>query len=451
MRIVLLSGGSGQRLWPWSSGARTKVFLRLLNDDSGAPQSMLERICNQLEQAGLLQTAAIVTHASQVELTRQHCGEKLAIWSEPHKRGTFHAIALAAASLYTAGAAGDEETVCVLPADMYAEQPFLSLLRQLPDALAQSGAELALIGCSPDHPSTQYGYIVPQQTKTCPAYSRVSRFTEKPDKTSAAALIAEGALWNCGVFAFRLGYMLQLMKERGLPLNPEQLLQRYAKLATLSFDEEVAEHCSHAIVLRYTRAWKDLGSWSALTSEIGQRQIGAGSISAGSPGTWLVNELACPVHVIDVPEIIVAASAAGVLVASRENADRIKQLHPVADAVTWMEEKRWGHMRTLDYSRSASGSECWTRKVSMTPCASTSYHLHRRRHTVWTVVSGRGRFFCQGQQRNVEPGTVLDIPPGMPHGICSGTRALEWIEVQLGERLLEDDKHELARECLEQT
>ena len=124
MRIVLLCGGSGKRLWPFSNEIRSKVFLKLLKSKDGVRESMIERICRQLDEVGLLQSTCIVTHHSQVEITRTYVGEDIPIISEPYKRGTYAAVALAVTYLHEKMQVDPNETICILPVDTYVDPIF---------------------------------------------------------------------------------------------------------------------------------------------------------------------------------------------------------------------------------------------------------------------------------------------------------------------------------------
>ena len=188
MRIILLSGGSGKRLWPLSNEIRSKIFLKLLPTGDGRRESMIQRVCGQLDKAGLLPSTSIVTHKSQMEITQNHVGDQIPILAEPYKRGTFMAVGLAASYFHSKLLVDSDETICVIPVDLFVESEFYHLLCKLPEILAQSGSELALIGTVPNRPFTQYGYIVPQETDG-KDYFNVSKFVEKPSKEIAAHLI----------------------------------------------------------------------------------------------------------------------------------------------------------------------------------------------------------------------------------------------------------------------
>lgn len=434
MRIVLLSGGSGKRLWPLSNEIRSKAFLKLLPSGEGGRESMIQRICGQLDQAGLLSYTSIVTHISQVEITRNHIGDQISILAEPHKRGTFMAVSLAASYFHSQLATAPDETICVIPVDAFVEAEFFQLLLQFPEILAQSGSDLALIGTHPNKPSSQYGYIVPQASSG-KEYFQVSKFEEKPNEENAIRLINEGALWNCGVFAFPLSYMLSHMQNKALPLLYEELLNHYEGVTETSFDNEVVEKTMNCVAVPYPKAWHDLGDWSILPEYMGSRVVGLGQISSDSPHTHLINELMYPIHVIGVPNIIVAAGSDGILIASKDKASEIKKL--LTDRQTPMHgEKRWGTYRVLDHSK--TGIETLIKKVEILPEKNTSYHQHQKRREIWTILSGAGEFILEGVVHSIQAGDVLQIPSGAKHAVKAIT-SLEYVEIQIGNELLEED------------
>lgn len=439
MRIVLLSGGSGKRLWPLSNEVRSKIFLKLLDKTDGGKESMLQRICRQLDEVGLLSSALIVTHESQVDITVHHVGSKIPIIAEPRKKGTFHAVALTAAYLHSRLHTDPAETVCFLPADGFVETDFFQRFLRFPDILQQSGAKLALLGTRPTFPSSQFGYIVPANTwEKQPEYYPVARFVEKPEVETARALMERKALWNCGIFAFPLSFLLSFLKKKGLPTVYEDWLDRYDTLSEASFDEEVVEKTRRAIVLPYDGRWSDLGTWEALSDQLGSPVTGSGSVSDESVNTHLVNELTLPIHVVDVPGIVVAASPDGILVASKENSSRIKNLLPKERQRPMVEERRWGSYRVLDQSGNGGTIDALTKKVELLPGQNLSYHQHRKRKEAWMILSGTGEAILDDRLFPVEPGDVISIPCDAKHGI-KADGFLVLIEVQIGSELADDD------------
>lgn len=439
MRVVVLSGGSGKRLWPLSNETRTKLFLKLLPREDGSRESMIQRVCRQLDTAGLLPHTTIVANKSQVELIQNQVGDHISILAEPFKRGTFFSVCLAASYYYAKQQLGMDEKICVIPADLFVEAEFYNVLRQLPDILEQSSSELALIGTVPNRPSNQYGYIVPAESDE-QNYYHVSQFVEKPDKKTAASLIRNHALWNCGTFGFSLSFILSHMKKKGLPLHDDGLLERYESFPVTSFDEEVAEKTSRSVVVPYNKTWKDLGDWRVLSNYLGSHIIGQGQVSGDSIDTHLINELQCPIYVIGMSNVIVAASPDGILIADKDQSNQIKSLLQDGQTPRY-EEKRWGNYRVLDHS----GAETKTviKKVEMLPGRNTSYHFHQKRNEIWTIISGTGQLILDGVNYHLQSGDVLRIPCGAKHAVKADS-ALEYIAIQIGEEVTEEDVIRLA-------
>ncbi|MDE3840212.1 mannose-1-phosphate guanylyltransferase [Bacillus methanolicus] len=437
MKLVLLSGGSGKRLWPLSNDARSKQFLKVLENQNGELQSMVQRVWGQLGNVGLANSAVIATSKSQVDMIQSQLGHDVPIIIEPKRRDTFPAIALASVYLYSIQGISLNEVIAVLPVDPYAEDRFFNRVKDLEETVLASGADLALIGVEPTYPSAKYGYIVPASKSSDSDYLRVSHFTEKPTEEKAAELIEQGALWNCGVFAFKLDNIISLLQEKGLPIQYDELLKQYDKLPKISFDYEVVEKTEHIVVLPYDGYWKDLGTWNTLTEEMATNQIGKGVIAA-SENTHLINELDIPVTVLGVSNAIVAVSPDGILVSDKAASPRIKELVNDFDQRPMYEERRWGWYRVLDYTKFEDGREVLTKRIGVTAGKNLSYQMHYKRSEVWTIIKGEGEFALNGEIRCVKPGDVLEIPVGAEHGI-KATTDLEFIEVQTGTELIEED------------
>ncbi|MDQ0162545.1 sugar phosphate nucleotidyltransferase [Aeribacillus alveayuensis] len=438
MNLVLLSGGSGKRLWPLSNNARSKQFLKVLENKNGELQSMVQRVWGQLENVGLADSAVIATSKSQVDMIQSQLSHDVPIIIEPLRRDTFPAIALASVYLYSVEGIRLDEVIAVLPVDPYVEDRFFHRVNDLEKTVLASGADLALIGVEPTYPSAKYGYIVPASQSNESDYLRVSHFIEKPAEEKAAKLIEQGALWNCGVFAFKLDYMISLLKEKGLPIQYDELLKQYERLPKISFDYEVVEKAQRIVMLPYDGDWKDLGTWNTLTEEMATSQIGKGVISGDCENTHLINELDIPVTVLGVSNAIVAVSPDGILVSDKAASPRIKELVDDFDQRPMYEERRWGWYRVLDYTKLEDGREVLTKRIGVAAGKNLSYQMHHHRSEIWTIIKGEGEFAFNGEIRHVRPGDVLEIPVGAKHGIKAITD-LEFIEVQTGTKLIEED------------
>ena len=283
MKLILLSGGLGRRLWPISNQSRSKQFLKVLKRDDGNLESMVQRVWRQLEEAELANSSYIATNQEQVDILHHQLGNQIPIIIEPKQMDTFPAITLACVYLHAQEKVHPDEVICVLPVDLYMEPEFINKVKEMDIILSRSNADLAMIGVIPKDPSENYGYIIPKQVSSQTAenqkYIHVSHFVEKPDKGTAANLIQNQALWNCGVFAFRLGTFLSLLKQKNYSLDYHHLYEQYEQLPKRSFDYEVVEGLNNSEVIPYHGKWKDLGDWSTLVEELPSNIIGNGIIS----------------------------------------------------------------------------------------------------------------------------------------------------------------------------
>ncbi|WP_223192426.1 sugar phosphate nucleotidyltransferase [Paenibacillus sedimenti] len=448
MKLVLLSGGSGKRLWPLSNDSRSKQFLKVLRNEAGDLESMVQRVWGQVDKIGLSGSAYVATGKGQLDMIYSQLGADAPIIIEPERRDTFPAIALAATYLYSIVGVSLGEVVTVLPVDPYVEDDFFVRLKDLEQAVHDSSADIALIGVKPTYPSEKYGYIVPAEPIGEAAnveYQRVSNFREKPREDQAKLLIEQGALWNCGVFAFKLDYVMNLLIEKGLPIHYDELAKQYHKLAKISFDYEVVEKAERIFVLPYDGYWKDLGTWNTLTEEVSYNLMGKGIISDDSHNTHVLNELEIPVTVIGLSNIVVATSADGILVAEKSSSPRIKDIMKNSDQRPMYEERRWGWYRVLDYGTLKDGSQVLTKKIFINAGKNSSYQLHHKRSEAWTIIAGEGELMLNDKLIEVKAGDVIQIPIRARHAIRAVTD-LEFIEVQTGTELIEEDNIRLYAE-----
>ncbi|MFD0680584.1 MULTISPECIES: sugar phosphate nucleotidyltransferase [unclassified Paenibacillus] len=313
MNIILLSGGSGTRLWPLSSEQRSKQFIPLFKKDSGGSMSMLQNVWSQLQERNLHRSTIISTSIRQRDQILEQLGREVDLVLEPEKRDTFPAILLSVAYLYSHRGISRDEVVAVMPVDTQVNGSFYDALQQLPKALAETGANVALIGVKPNHPSIKYGYMIPEKSFDESVFT-IKEFHEKPSSEEAARFIDQGALWNCGVFCFKAGFLLDMLASLGLPETYEELLLVYSDIEKRSFDYVVVEREKHIAAIAYDGPWKDLGSWCSLVEELDNPITGSGIISDDSQNVHIVNELEIPVAVVGLSDIIVAVSREGILI-----------------------------------------------------------------------------------------------------------------------------------------
>lgn len=437
MNIILLSGGSGKRLWPLSNDIRSKQFLKLLKNENGNYESMVQRVYGQIKQAGIEANIVVGTGASQVDSIHSQLGDKVDVVIEPERRDTFPAIALSASYLSMEKKVDDEEVVLVLPVDPYADIDYFHTLIKMEKAVVDGVADMVLMGIEPTYPSSKYGYILPQNIKemeACP----VEKFIEKPDEGRAQELIEQGAVWNGGVFAFKLGYLMKIVRDYVDYPDFEVLRDHYGELKKISFDYEVVEKASSIAMVSYGGSWKDLGTWNTLTEEMQDPCIGNVTLGEECKNIHVVNELSIPVVVLGGKDMIVAASPDGILVSDKNKSSYLKPYVENLNNRPMYEECLWGEYKVLDYVQYDDETKSLTKHMTIHKGKNISYLSHHNRDEVWTILDGIGELVIDGQVRKVGRGDVVYIPKKQKHGIRAVTD-LHAIEVQMGKELAEED------------
>ena len=431
MNIILLSGGSGQRLWPLSNDIRSKQFIKIFHKDDGELESMVQRVYRQIMEIDPNATITVATSKSQVSALNNQLSEEIGISVEPCRRDTFPAIALAAAYLKDVRNIGEDEAVVVCPVDPYVDKEYFKTVEELGDYALKSDANLVLMGIEPTYPSEKYGYIIPESGDNV---SRVSMFKEKPNVENAKKFISEGALWNGGVFAFKLGYVLNRAHELIDFTDYNDLFNKYDTLNKISFDYAVVEHEPVIEVMRYNGTWKDLGTWNTLTEAMDSTNVGEAILNDTCDNVHVVNELNMPVLCMGLKDVVVSASPEGILVSDKEQSSYIKPYVESLDHTVMFAEKSWGSFRVIDVS-----DDSLTIKVKLNPGHSMNYHSHEYRDEVWTVISGNGRAVIDGKEQEITVGDVIKMPAGCKHTVIADD-ALSMIEVQIGKDISVHDK-----------
>ena len=432
MQIVLLSGGAGKRLWPLSNDLYSKQFLRLLKREDGSRESMIQRVCRQVRSAAPDVPITIATGREQTSLIRRQLGSAVNISVEPCRRDTFPAIALVSAYLHEVRGVPLDEAVAICPADPYVDaEYFRAVVRLLREAERKDAADLILMGVEPTYPSEKYGYIMPASPEP---QSLVQSFKEKPDKETAAAYIEKGALWNSGVFAFKLGYALGKARELLGYTDYEDLFHRYEGLSKISFDYAVVEKERNIVVQRYSGTWLDIGTWNTLAAVMPEHTIGRVTMDETCRNVHVVNTMPMPILCMGLKDAVVAASPEGILIADKERSSAMKPYAERLHTPVMYAEKSWGEFRIVD-----AETESLTIKITLSPGNALTYHLHERRDETWTVIEGRGWVRLDGNEFAVAQGQTVRIPRGSFHTIRAET-LLKVMEIQTGEDIDVEDK-----------
>ena len=437
MNIVLLSGGSGQRLWPLSNDIRSKQFIKIFKGADGDYESMLQRVYRQIRTVDAVAPITVATSKTQVSAICNQLGDNVSISVEPCRRDTFPAIVLAICYLHDVLKISAEEAVVICPVDPYVENEYFAALQELSKLAEQEETGLVLLGITPTYPSEKYGYILPE---TDADVSKVNTFKEKPDEKAAAEYISNGALWNGGVFACKLKYVLQKAHELLDFTDYYDLYAKYETLEKISFDYAVVEQEKQIKVLRFAGAWKDLGTWNTLTEAMEEQAVGKAIMNEKCQNVHVMNELDVPVLCMGLKDMVVAASPDGILVAEKAQSSYIKPFVDAIDQQVMFAEKSWGSFRVLDI-----GENSLTIKVTLKAGNKMNYHSHERRDEVWTIISGNGRTIVDGMEEQVTAGDVITMQAGCRHTIIADSQ-LEVMEVQLGREISVHDKQKFELE-----
>jgi len=433
MNIILLSGGSGKRLWPLSNEIRSKQFLKLLKDENGRAESMVQRVYGQIIKTGIEANIVVATGKVQMDSIRSQLGNTVDIVLEPERRDTFPAIALSSAYLQLEKNMLPDDIVLVLPVDPYADLEYFSTLLKMEKAVKDGDANIVLMGIKPIYPSTKYGYIVPKQDGTL-----VERFYEKPTEEYAEELIQKGAMWNGGVFAFKLSYLMGIIKKYVKFSTYTDLESQYSALPKISFDYEVVEKESSIAMVEYSGLWKDLGTWNTLTEVMENTAIGKVFLADSCENTHVINELDIPIKVLGAKNMVIAASPDGILVSDKHQSSYLKSYLDGSNERPMYEERRWGEYKVIDYVDYNDGTSSLTKSLFINAGKFISYQSHSIRDEIWTIVDGTGDLLIDGHVRNVRRGDVAYITKGQKHAIRA-TTDLRFIEVQIGNELVEND------------
>ena len=413
-------------------------------------ESMVQRVVRQAHEAFLTEETCaesfknitLATNVSQLDIISNQLGDSVSVVTEPERRDTFPAIALAASYLSLEKKYSDNEIVVVMPCDPYTELGYFKTIIRMVECVKQDVADLVLMGIKPTYPSEKFGYVVPEANTvdSCDAisYKRVAHFIEKPTSSVAEDLLKQNAFWNGGVFAFRLGYMMNIVKKYIQSERFMDIRNRYSELPKISFDYEVAEKADSVAVVPFSGEWKDLGTWNALADELKHHVIGNAVMGAHCENTHVINELLNPIFVDGLKDVVVAASPDGILVCSKEHSESIKQAVENLTSRPMFEERRWGTYRVLDDSYYADGKHALTKSITLKEGKNISYQIHHHRSETWTFVEGEGVFVLDGHEQKVFAGDTVVIPVEHWHAIKALSQ-LTFIEVQCGNPLVEED------------
>lgn len=430
MNIILLSGGSGKRLWPLSNDVRSKQFIKLFKNGD-AYESMVQRVYRQLKKVDENSNITIATSKTQVSVIHNQLGDNVSVSVEPCRRDTFPAIALSTAYLHYVKNVSLDDSVVVCPVDPYVEDAYFECIKDIYEYSCTGQSNLTLMGIAPTEPSEKFGYIMP---KTNGQISQVDSFKEKPSVELAKEYIEKGGLWNGGVFAYKIGYLLDKAHELIDFTDYYDLFNKYDTLTKISFDYAVVEKEKNISVIKYKGMWEDLGTWNTFAKAMSENSIGNVILDDYCQNTQVINELDLPILCMGLKDMIVSASADGILVSDKDRSVDIKEYVNSIQQPIMFAEKSWGEYKVIDVE-----DESLTIKVSLKKGNKMNYHSHQYRDEVWTIINGVGIATVNDRDYVLNSGDTIKLPRNCKHTIFAETD-LQLIEVQSGKDISKKDK-----------
>ena len=452
---VILSGGSGTRLWPLSRGQYPKQFLPLVSS-----HTMIQETVLRLEGLDGLQAPIAVCNEDHrfmmAEQLREIDIKPAAIILEPVGKNTAPAVAMAALT-----AASENDVLLVLPADhVIADLPAFHLAVAQAQALAEQGF-LVTFGIVPTEPETGYGYIQRDTLRHGSAY-RVAAFVEKPDvETAKRYLLGGDFYWNSGMFAFKAGTFLSELEK----FNPAMLAScrqalnaakvdldfvrldkaLFSACPADSIDYAVMEKTEQAVVIPLDAGWNDVGSWSALWDVTDKDASGnaiSGDVLTVDTQNSFIHAQDKLVAVIGVYDLIVVETADAVMIAPKDRVQEVKEIvaqlkergRSEAD-IHRKAYRPWGHYDLVD-----KGDRHQTKRIVVKPGGKLSVQQHHHRAEHWVVVKGTALVTKGDEKLLITENESIYIPLGIIHCLENpGVIPLEIVEVQSGSYLGEDD------------
>lgn len=452
MKIVILAGGSGTRLWPISRRSYPKQFLRF-DEKYSLLQKTLLRFLKKFSAQDLI----IVTHERYLYLVKEQVSEidpllKDQILIEPESKNTAPAIALTVKFLIERANVSEEECILVSPSDafMHPDETFLQEIDQA-EALTKQGFHV-MFGIRPTQPETGYGYIKCKTDVISSISNTVEKFVEKPNRETALKYLQSGQfLWNAGIFVFQIAHFLEEIKKYASEIYEhfsnsfQEMHDEFHLLPNVSIDFVLMEKTDKSKVIPLSITWSDIGSWDSVYDISKKNQDGnftSGNVfDLGSKNSLMISEKRL-VATLGLEDTIVVETGDAVFVAKKGLSQQVKQLVETLkmSAPKSVEEHQtlhrpWGNFTVLE-----SGERYKIKRIVVHPGQKLSLQLHYHRSEHWVVIKGTAKVTLDDQEQLLHENESIYVPKSTMHRLENpGKVSLEIIEVQVGEYVGEDD------------
>jgi len=449
MKVLILAGGSGTRLWPLSRNHFPKQFLELFNDKSLLRETS-ERFLRIVENDDLV----VVTNGEYkfyVENDLKSCRH---IILEPVGRNTAPAIALGVKYCLEKLECGEEELVFISPSDHVIKPVDIFAKSVIEAQNAAKEGFIVTFGIKPTHPETGYGYIQCDKSNTRhkEKFKKALRFTEKPDEKTASKYLKDGDyFWNSGMFIFSIKTILRELEKyspqilKMLELSYDELLRKYSEMPNISIDYAVMEKSERVVTFPLDAYWNDIGSWDSLYEVHDKDESGnvkKGNVVAVDTKNTLVIGQKRLIATIGLEDYLVADTDDALLIAKKGETQKVK------DVVRILKEKGakeaeehstiyrpWGSYTILE-----EGSRYKIKRIVVNPRERISLQRHHHRSEHWVVVKGTAKVTIDDKTVFVHENESAFVPKSTMHRLENpGKIPLEIIEVQNGEYVGEDD------------
>ncbi len=449
MKIVILAGGSGTRLWPLSRSTYPKQFLRF-----GSEHSLLQRTVLRFLKRFSISDLLIVTSQEYLHLVRSQLISidpelEHRISVEPYRKNTMPAIAWTFKVLEEKDQLEMQEPVLVCPSDhvIAPEELFLDKVQEAAEK-AQQGKIIAF-GVHPTHPETGYGYIKVQSAQHI---GPVEAFVEKPNLETAMADVVSGqVLWNDGIFMltreafWKESSLYQEEIGKLAAMSTLEVQQIFTTLPEISFDYAVMEKTDSAMVMPLEISWSDVGSWDSIYDTLEKDDccnVALGNIHAIDTSNSLIIGGKRLISTIGLEDMLVVDTEDALFIAKRGESQRVKALVDTLkdkgskQVVEHVEVHRpWGSYTTLE-----EGLHCGIRRIRVAPKRALSLQAHHHRSEHWVVVHGVAKVTIGAKEMFVKENESVFVPKSCIHRLENASSSLlEIIEVQVGEYLSEED------------